>query len=89
MFMYLGYSPAFTQMAYRIGDSITNPITPMLAYFAILLSFARKHDKSIGIGTLISALLPFSICFAIGWIILFSLWYLLGLPVGPGDSIFL
>ncbi|MCM3323698.1 AbgT family transporter [Cytobacillus kochii] len=89
MFMYLGYSPAFTQMAYRIGDSITNPITPMLAYFAILLSFARKHDKSIGIGTLISALLPYSICFAIGWIILFSLWYLLGLPVGPGDSIFL
>lgn len=89
MFMYLGYSPAFTQMAYRVGDSITNPITPMLAYFAILLSFARKHDKSIGIGTLISALLPYSIFFAIGWIILFSIWYLLGLPVGPGDSIFL
>ncbi|OZI11066.1 aminobenzoyl-glutamate transporter [Bacillaceae bacterium SAS-127] len=89
MFMYLGYSPAFTQMAYRIGDSVTNPITPMLAYFAILLAFARKFDKSIGMGTLISALLPYSFFFAIGWIIMFSAWYFLGLPVGPGDPIFL
>lgn len=89
MFMYLGYSPALTQMAYRIGDSISNPITPMLAYFAILLAFARKHDKSIGIGTLISALLPYSIFFAISWILLFSIWYLCGLPLGPGDPIFL
>ncbi|WP_110929025.1 AbgT family transporter [Bacillus massiliglaciei] len=85
MFMYLGYSPAFTQMAYRIGDSITNPITPMLAYFAILLAFARKHDKSIGMGTLISALLPYSFFFAVAWIIMFSVWYLLGLPLGPGE----
>lgn len=88
MFMYLGYSPAFTQMAYRIGDSVTNPITPMLAYFAILLAFAKKYDKSIGMGTLISALLPFSFFFAISWIALFVVWYLLGWPLGPGDPIF-
>ena len=87
MFMYLGYSPGFTQMAYRIGDSITNPITPMLAYFAILLSFAKKHDKNIGMGTLLSALLPYSVFFAIGWIIFFSIWYLLGLPLGPGEPL--
>ncbi len=87
MFMYLGYSPGFTQMAYRIGDSITNPITPMLAYFAILLSFAKKHDKNIGMGTLISALLPYSVFFAIGWIIIFSIWFLLGLPLGPGEPL--
>lgn len=89
MFYYLGYSPAFTQMAYRVGDSITNPITPMLAYFAILLSFAKRYDKNIGIGTLISALLPYSVFFAIGWIILFAIWFLLGLPLGPGDYIYL
>lgn len=89
MFMYLNYSPALTQAAYRVGDSITNPITPMLAYFAILLAFARRYDKKIGIGTLISALLPYSIAFAIGWIILFAIWFLLGLPLGPGDSMYI
>lgn len=86
MFMYLGYSPAATQAAYRIGDSITNPITPMLAYFAILLTFAKRYDKNIGIGTLISALFPYTIFFAIGWFILFAIWFLLGLPLGPGDG---
>ncbi|MFE6166922.1 AbgT family transporter [Viridibacillus arvi] len=89
MFMYLDYSPALTQAVYRVGDSITNPITPMLAYFAILLAFAKRYDKNIGMGTLISALLPYSVIFAIGWIILFSIWFLLGLPLGPGDSIYL
>lgn len=89
MFMYLGYSPAMTQMAYRVGDSISNPITPILPYFAILLAFARKHDKSIGMGTLISALVPYSFFFAIGWILIFSIWYLLGLPFGPGEPIFI
>lgn len=89
MFMILGYSPALTQAAYRIGDSITNPITPMLAYFAIALTFAQKYDKKIGIGTFMSSLLPYSIAFAIVWIILFILWYLLGLPLGPGAYIHL
>lgn len=89
MFMYLGYSPAVTQTAYRIGDSITNPITPMLAYFAILLTFAKRYYNNIGIGTLISALFPYTIFFAIGWIILFVIWFLLGLPLGPGDGFYL
>lgn len=89
MFMILGYSPAFTQVAYRIGDSITNPITPMLAYFAIALTFAKKYDKNMGIGTFMSSLLPYSIAFAIVWIILFAAWYLLGLPLGPGEYIHL
>lgn len=85
MFMYLGYSPAVTQMAYRVGDSITNPITPLLAYFPMLLAFARKYDKDIKMGTLISALLPYSIFFGIMWIILFAAWILLGIPMGPGE----
>ncbi|UII54186.1 AbgT family transporter [Cytobacillus spongiae] len=89
MFMLLGYSPAFTQMAYRIGDSITNTITPMLAYFAIVLTFAKKYDPKMGVGTLISALLPYTIAFSIMWILLFSAWYFLGLPLGPGEYIHL
>lgn len=87
MFMYLGYSPAVTQMAYRVGDSITNPITPLLAYFPMLLGFARKYDKNIKMGTLISALLPYSIFFAIMWIILFAVWLLFGVAMGPGELI--
>ncbi|WP_272875317.1 AbgT family transporter [Bhargavaea massiliensis] len=89
MFMLMGYDPAVTQVAYRVADSITNPITPMLAYFAILLTFAKKYDKNIGIGTLIATLLPYSIAFAIFWVILFSIWFLLGLPLGPGGGIML
>lgn len=89
MFMLLEYSPAFTQAAYRVGDSITNPITPMLPYFAIALTFAKKYDPKIGIGTFMSSLLPYSIAFAVIWIILFTVWYLLGLPLGPGEYIHL
>ena len=88
MFMMLGYDPALTQVAYRIADSITNPITPMLAYFAILLTFAKKYDKNVGMGTLIATLLPYSIAFAIFWIILFAVWFFFDLPLGPGAGIY-
>lgn len=89
MFMLLGYDPAFTQVAYRIGDSITNPITPMFAYFAILLAGVKKYDKSMGLGSLISVMLPYSIFFGIAWILFFVIWYFTGLPLGPGAGIFL
>ncbi|MFC0189635.1 AbgT family transporter [Fictibacillus aquaticus] len=87
MFMMMDISPAATQVVYRIGDSITNVITPMLAYFAILLTVAKKFDKNMGMGTLISALLPYSIAYTIFWTILFAVWYVLGLPLGPGEYI--
>ncbi|OCA90408.1 aminobenzoyl-glutamate transporter [Bacillus sp. FJAT-27225] len=89
MFMLLDYHPAFTQALYRVGDSITNPITPMLPYLVLLLSFAKKYDKNIGLGTLISALFPYTIFFGIFWIILVIVWYLLGIPVGPDGPIYL
>ncbi|HHV78545.1 MAG TPA: AbgT family transporter [Firmicutes bacterium] len=89
MLMLLGYSPAFTQVAYRIGDSCTNAITPLLPYFVILLGFAKKYDENIGMGTLIAGMLPYSIVFLIVWCVLFTIWTLLGLPLGPGGSIFL
>ncbi|MBT2686911.1 AbgT family transporter [Bacillus sp. ISL-47] len=89
MFMFLDYHPAFTQALYRIGDSISNPITPMLPYLVLLLSFAKKYDKNMGLGTLISALFPYTIFFGIFWIILIVVWYLLGIPVGPEGPIHL
>lgn len=89
MFMYLGYDPAFTQMVYRVGDSITNPITPMLPYFPLLLAFAKKYDKNVGIGTFIAHLLPYSVVLFITWTIFIIVWYLLGIPVGPNGPIFL
>ncbi len=84
MLMLIGYSPEVIQAAYRIGDSVTNIITPMMSYFGLILAFANKYDKDLGIGTIISMMLPYSIFFFIGWVILFYTWVFgFGLPVGP------
>lgn len=89
MFMLLGYHPAITQAAFRIGDSVTNIITPMMSFFALIVAFAQKHDKDAGIGTIIAMMLPYSIAFLIMWTLLLTLWMLFGLPVGPGAPIHL
>ncbi len=84
MLMLTGYSPEVIQAAYRIGDSVTNIITPMMSYFGLILAFAERYVKNLGIGTVISMMLPYSILFLCGWIILFYVWvFFLGLPVGP------
>lgn len=82
MFMQLGYSPELTQVAYRIGDSTTNIISPLMSYFAMIIVFAKKYDKNAGIGTLISTMVPYSLIFLVGWSILLVVWMLLGLPLG-------
>ncbi len=89
MFMLLGYTPEFTQCAYRIGDSVTNIISPMMSYFALIVAFIQRYDKQAGIGTVISTMLPYSIVFLIGWMLLFGVWVALGLPIGPGSEIFM
>mgnify|MGYP005797216647 FL=1 len=88
MFMRLGFSPELTQAAYRIGDSSTNIIAPLMPFFVLTVAFFQKYDKKAGIGSVISTMLPYSLCFLIGWIIFFSIWYLLGLPLGPGSPTF-
>ncbi len=88
MFMMLGISPELTQVAYRIGDSTTNIITPLMTYFAMITVFANKYDEDAGIGSLISTMLPYSICFLIGWSLLLMAWIMLGLPLGPGAALF-
>ena len=83
MFMILGLAPETTQAAYRVGDSVTNMITPLNPYFPIILSFAMKYDRKIGVGTLIATMLPYSLAFFLGWVVLFTTWYFLGWPLGP------
>ncbi|NMB17586.1 MAG: hypothetical protein GX980_10810 [Firmicutes bacterium] len=89
MFILLGFNPALTQVAYRIGDSITNAVSPLFPYFPILVGFLQKYDKEAGIGTAFSLMLPYSIVFFIVWMVLLIVWMLLGLPLGPGGPIML
>jgi len=89
MFMQLGFDPSFTQLAYRIGASVTNIITPLLPYFALILVCAEKYDKKASIGTLISLMLPYSILALIVWSLFLVAWYFTGFPIGIGGEIFL
>ncbi len=87
MLMLVGYAPETIQAAYRIGDSVTNLITPMMSYFGLILAVASRYKKDLGIGTLIATMLPYSIVFFIGWTLFFFLWvFVLGFPVGPGAA---
>lgn len=88
MFMLVGFSPELTQLAYRIGDSTTNIITPMMSYFALIVAFAQKYDKKYGIGTIIATMLPYSIGFFLVWSIMVIIWIAVGLPIGPGATIY-
>ncbi|MDD2420382.1 MAG: AbgT family transporter [Bacteroidales bacterium] len=82
MFMLLGYHPGFTQAAFRIGDSVTNVITPMMSYFALIVTYAQRYDEKNGIGTIISLMIPYTVVFLLVWAVMMSLWMWLGIPVG-------
>lgn len=88
MLMLLGYSPELTQAAYRVGDSVTNILTPLLPYYPLVIIFAQKYDREAGIGTLVSAMLPFSVVFGVLGIALVVTWMMLGLPLGPGAPMY-
>lgn len=88
MFMILGYSPELAQCAYRIGDSTTNIISPLLPYFPLIIIYFQKYDTKAGVGTIISTMLPYSIAFLIVWTILMIGWLLLALPLGPDAGIY-
>lgn len=83
MFMLLGYSPEFSQAIFRVGDSVTNIISPMMSFFALIIVYFEKYQKNAGLGTLISTMLPYTIVFTIFWTILLIAWALLDLPLGP------
>ncbi|MDO4732577.1 MAG: AbgT family transporter [Bacillota bacterium] len=88
MFMLLGYSPELCQLAYRIGDSCTNIITPMMTYYAVIILFAQRYDKKAGIGTITATMLPYSVVFLVCWSLLLIIWLTLGLPIGINTSIY-
>ncbi len=87
MFMKLGYSPELTQMFYRVGDSSTNIIAPLMPFFPYVLSILKKYDEKAGMGTLVATMLPYTVFIMITWTIFMVVWYLLGLPLGPNTSL--
>tara|TARA_R110002049_G_scaffold252264_1_gene426863 strand:- start:1757 stop:3265 length:1509 start_codon:yes stop_codon:yes gene_type:complete len=84
MLMQAGVAPELTQVAYRIGDSVTNVITPLNPYMIIVLAMLQKYHREAGIGTLISLTLPYTIGFLIAWMLLLLIWVFLRIPLGPG-----
>jgi aminobenzoyl-glutamate transport protein len=87
MFMLIGYTPELTQAAYRIGDSVSNVVSPMMSYFALIVAFFERYDRKAGIGTVIATMLPYTTVFLIAWSVLLLGWMALGLPVGPGAGL--
>ncbi|MEQ8206520.1 MAG: AbgT family transporter [Woeseia sp.] len=82
MLMQLGISPDLAQAAYRIGDSSTNIITPLMPYFPLVVVFCQRYVKSTGIGTVTAMMLPYSVAFLVLWTIFLLLYWAIGLPLG-------
>ncbi|MDP2088449.1 MAG: AbgT family transporter [Flavobacteriaceae bacterium] len=88
IFMLMGYSPELSQVVFRIGDSVTNIISPMMSFFALIIAFIQKYDKKAGIGTIISVMLPYTLIFTILWTALLMAWIYFEWPLGPGAGLF-
>lgn len=82
MLLLTGISPEVTQAAYRVGDSSTNIITPLMPYFGVVIAFMQRYDKSLGIGSVLALMLPYSVTFLLAWTLVFAIWFALGLPFG-------
>ena len=89
MLMVAGFSPAGVQLMYRIGDSSTNIISPLMNYLGVIVVFGQKYKKDFGVGNLMSMMMPISMAFLIGWTIFAIIWALTGIPIGPGTQFFL
>ncbi len=89
MFVLLGFTPEGTQVVYRIGDSSTNIITPLMPYMPFILSYVKRYDPKAGMGTVIALMIPYSIAFLLSWIVLLLVWNAIGWPIGPGISLYM
>ena len=89
LFNRLDVAPQTVLAAYRVGDSPGNVITPLMAYFPLIVIFARRYRKDAGIGTVVSMMLPYVLVLSIAWTLFFVAWYLLGIPLGPGSPVHL
>ncbi|RIK45617.1 MAG: p-aminobenzoyl-glutamate transporter [Chloroflexi bacterium] len=84
LFIRLGVAPQTVLSAYRIGDSPVNVITPLMVYLPFIVIVAQRYQKSAGIGTVVAMMMPYTLIVAISWTLIFVLWYILGIPLGPG-----
>jgi aminobenzoyl-glutamate transport protein len=87
VFLRLGIEPQTVLAAYRVGDSPLNVVTPIMAYFPLIVVFAARYDKRSGIGTVIALMLPYALLLAVLWTAFLMLWYLIGVPLGPGAPV--
>jgi aminobenzoyl-glutamate transport protein len=87
MFMLLGISPEMTTAAYRMGDSYTNIMTPLMSYFPLILGFARRWDKDFGVGSLLALMLPYALTFMVFGIAMTASWVAFDWPLGPGAQV--
>lgn len=87
MFMLLGISPEMTTAAYRMGDSYTNIMTPLMSYFPLILAFSQRWEKKMGVGSLLALMLPYALCFMVAGISMTVAWVALDLPLGPGAQV--
>jgi aminobenzoyl-glutamate transport protein len=87
LFIRLGVAPQTVLAAYRVGDSPANVITPLMAYFPLIVIFTQRYKKDAGIGTVVSLMLPYLVILSIAWTLFFVAWYLIGIPLGPGSPV--
>jgi aminobenzoyl-glutamate transport protein len=83
----LDVTPQTVLAAYRVGDSPLNVVTPLMAYFPLIVVFVKRYQKSAGIGTVVALMIPYVIILSLTWIALFVAWYLIGIPWGPGSPV--
>jgi len=87
MFMLVGISPEMTTAAYRMGDSFTNIMTPLMAYFPLILTYCQRWDKRMGVGSLLALMLPYALCFMVVGIAMTAAWVHFEWPLGPGATV--
>jgi aminobenzoyl-glutamate transport protein len=87
LFIRLGVPAQTVFAAYRVGDSPMNTLTPLMVYFPVIVTFAQRYDKRSGVGSLVALMLPIAVVVLIAWLAMFILWFVLGIPLGPGYSV--
>jgi aminobenzoyl-glutamate transport protein len=83
----LNVTPQTVLAAYRVGDSPLNVVTPLMAYFPLIVVFVRRYQRDAGIGTVVSLMLPYVVILSVAWTLFFVVWYLIGIPLGPGSPV--
>jgi aminobenzoyl-glutamate transport protein len=87
LFLRLGVAPQTVLAAYRVGDSPMNVITPLMVYLPFIVLLAQKYKKEAGVGTVVSLMIPYTLIIAVAWTLFYVVWYLLGIPLGPGAPV--